>query len=82
MIQVGETISVIASFGMSHRMKPVEFQWSGRQIDVKEITYEWQTKEGEKDIYHFSVTDGRSLYELTFDAKSILWRLENLVTDS
>ena len=75
---VGETISVIASFGRSHRIKPVRFNWSGKLFEIKEITYTWKTKEGKKNIYHFSVTDGRSLYELVFDADSLIWRLENL----
>ena len=75
---VGETISVIASFGRSLRIKPVRFNWSGRLFEIKEITYAWETKEGKNNIYHFSVTDGRSLYELTFDTDTLLWRLESL----
>jgi hypothetical protein len=75
---VGETVSVIASFGQPYRIKPVRFNWSGRLFEIKEITYTWKTKEGKKNIYHFSVTDGGSLYELTFDAASLIWRLENL----
>lgn len=75
---VGETISVIASFGRSHRIKPVRFNWSGKLFEIKEITYTWKTEEGRKNIHHFSVTDGRTLYELTFDTNSLLWRLENL----
>jgi hypothetical protein len=77
---VGETISVIASFCLPYRIKPVRFNWSGRLFEIKEITYTWKTKEGKKNIYHFSVTDGGSLYELTFDTDSLLWRLENLET--
>jgi hypothetical protein len=77
-VYVGETISVIASFGRSHRIKPVRFNWSGKLFEIKEITYTWKTMEGKKNIHHFSVTDGRSLYELTFDTDSLLWRLENL----
>jgi len=77
-VYVGETISVIASFGRSHRIKPVRFNWSGKLFEIKEITYTWKTEEGRKNIHHFSVTDGRTLYELTFDTNSLLWRLENL----
>ena len=75
---VGETISVIASFGQFYKIKPVRFNWSGKLFEIKEITYTWKTKEGKKNIHHFSVTDGRTLYELTFDTNSLLWRLENL----
>ena len=77
---VRETISVIASFGQSYRIRPVKFNWAGRLFEIKEITYTWKTKEGRKNIYHFSVTDGGSLYELTFDTDSLVWRLENLET--
>ncbi|MBA4418615.1 MAG: hypothetical protein C0392_12020 [Syntrophus sp. (in: bacteria)] len=76
MMQVGQTISVLASF--SAGMKPLQFRWSGRIIKVKEITYTWKSREGQKDIFHFSVTDGDSLYELTFDTRSLLWRLEHI----
>jgi len=75
---IGETISVIASFGQSYRVRPVRFNWSGRLFEIKEITYTWKTKDGKKTIYHFSVSDGKSLYELIFDTDSLLWRLENL----
>ncbi len=75
---VGETINVIASFGLPYKIRPVRFNWSGRLFDVKEITYTWKTKDGKKNIYHFSVTDGKSLYELIFDTDSLTWKLENL----
>jgi hypothetical protein len=78
MMYLGERISVTASFGFAYKIKPVRFSWSGRFFKVKEITYTWKTKEGQSDIYHFSLTDGRALYELTFDADSLIWRLENL----
>ncbi len=77
-MNVGETISVIASFSQAYRIKPLRFRWSGRLFEVREITYLWKSAEGQGEIYHFSVTDGRSLYELTFDTKSLLWRLEKL----
>jgi hypothetical protein len=75
---VGETIHVIASFGLPYRVRPVRFRWTGRLFEVKDITYSWVTEEGASKIYHFSVWDGKTLYELTFDADSLLWRLENL----
>jgi hypothetical protein len=78
MMEVGETISVIASFSQGYRIKPLRFRWSGRLFEVREITYLWKSAEGQNEIYHFSVSDGRSLYELTFDTGSLLWRLEKL----
>lgn len=75
---IGETISVIALFGLPYKIKPIKFKWSGRLLSVRDITYSWKTREGEGNIYHFSVSDGKTLYELSFNAASLIWRLENL----
>jgi hypothetical protein len=80
MIYLGERISVTARFGFSEKIKPVKFYWSNRFFEVREITCVWKTKEGQTDIYHFSLTDGQALYELTFDTGSLVWKLENLET--
>jgi len=77
-MDIRETISVVASFGLPYRIRPLRFKWNKRLFEVKEITYSWQTKEGQRDIYHFAVTDGNTLYELSFDAHSLIWRIENL----
>jgi hypothetical protein len=77
-MDIGENISVIASFGLPYKIKPVRFKWSGKLRDVKDITYSWTTKEGQSKIYHFSISDGKTLYELSFDTSSLLWRLEKL----
>jgi len=75
---IGETINVVASFGLPYKIRPVRFKWSGKLREVKDITYSWTTREGQSSIYHFSVTDGNALYELSFNVTSLLWRLENL----
>lgn len=77
-MDIGETISVIASFGLPYKIRPVRFKWSGRLFEVKDITYAWQTKEGPTKFYHFSVSDGKTLYELSFDTTSLLWRIDKL----
>lgn len=77
-MEIGESISVIASFGLPYKLRPVRFRWSGKLFEVKEITYSWQTQEGRAKVYHFSVSDGKSLYELAFDTNSLIWRIENL----
>jgi len=75
---VGEYVKVLATFAPAYKIRPVKFHWAGRTIRVSEITYTWRSKEGRKDIYHFALTDGSALYELLYDAESLLWRLENL----
>ena len=77
-MDIGETISVIASFGLPYRIRPVRFRWSGKLFEVRDITYSWQTREGQKRIYHFSISDGQTLYELSFDTSSLLWKMEKV----
>jgi hypothetical protein len=77
-MHIGEAISVIASFDPPYKVRPLRFKCSGRLLEVKEITYFWKTREGQSQIYHFSVSDGKTLYELSFNTNSLLWRLENL----
>jgi hypothetical protein len=79
-MQIKEDITVLASFGKPYRIKPLRFTWSGRTVEVKEVTYTWKTREGQKDLHHFSITDGSTLFELSFDAVSLLWRIESLET--
>lgn len=77
-MHIQETINVVALFGLPYKLKPVKFKWSGRLFEIKEITYSWKTKEGDADIYHFSVSDGKTLYELTFNTSSLIWALERI----
>ena len=77
-LDIGESISVIASFGLPYKIRPVRFRWSGKLFEVKEITYSWQTRDGRDNIYYFSVSDGQTLYELSFDTSSLLWKMEKV----
>jgi len=77
-MHVGKTVSVLVSFTLQGNITPLRFQWAGRLIRVQEVTYRWKSRNGTKEIHHFSVTDGSTLYELTFDSISLVWRLENL----
>jgi hypothetical protein len=78
MLEIGERVSVIAAFGVMKRLKPVRFSWAGRQVEIREITSEWTTSKGRSKLLHFSATDGSTLYELSFDLSSAVWRLERV----
>jgi hypothetical protein len=77
-MQLNENISVIASFGLPYKLRPVRFRWNGRLMDIKEITYQWQTREGSQRLYHFAVTDGSSTYELSFNSALLVWNVEGV----
>lgn len=75
---IDESISVIALFDAPYRIKPIKFLWGKRSFKIKEITYHWKSNKGSSTIYHFSVTDSRTLYEISFNSNTLLWRLEAL----
>jgi hypothetical protein len=78
---IGEKVPVMAVFGGSCGLKPFKFKWLERIITVTDITYSWVDMKGKSKIYHFSVTDGRVLYELSFNTTSLTWNLEKIETD-
>jgi hypothetical protein len=78
-VEINETISVGAVFSRG-RIKPVWFVWKGRQVQIRESTFTWRTREGSAVILHFSVTDGQGLYEICYNAESFNWRLTKAET--
>jgi len=77
-MEIGHFVTVLAVFDPSYKIRPLRFRWSGRLVRVEEVTYTWKSKEGRHEIYHFSITDGSALYELSYNTDSLLWKLEHL----
>ncbi|MFQ5442768.1 MAG: hypothetical protein ACE5EB_08610 [Thermodesulfobacteriota bacterium] len=73
---IGEPIKVIAVFDGG--IRPVRFKWNGRVYAVKEITYQWRSREGSAVRIHFSVFDGASLYELSYNQGTMKWSIEGV----
>jgi len=78
--EIGEAVKVGAVFEGS-LVCPKWFKWVGRKIDIKEITYTWETKHGEAPLLQFAVTDGVTMFELSFNKKSLEWRLEKSIVE-
>ncbi len=79
--EIGERVEVAVLFGRGEKVRPVWFLWNGRKIKIREITYRWTEQEGEEVFFHFSVTDGASLYELAYSTKKLLWELVAVETE-
>jgi hypothetical protein len=73
-IVIDQPVKVGAVFSRG-TIRPVWFTWNGRQVRIKETTFIWTTFEGSSTIHHFSVTDGKGLYELCYNADASLWKL-------
>ncbi|MFC1496179.1 hypothetical protein ACFL52_02060 [Candidatus Margulisiibacteriota bacterium] len=60
------------------RVFPRWFVWEGRKYNILEINYTWEDHEGIEKLFCFSVTDGVNSYELSFNIKRMIWKLEKL----
>jgi hypothetical protein len=75
-VELDEPISVGAVF--SHgEIRPVWFARGRRQVRINEIDLTWKTREGIACIHHFSVTDGKGMYEIVLNTATMLWRVIN-----
>ena len=72
--EFNEPIQVGAVF-RGNRLKPLWFIWNGRRYKIKEVTYTWNDRNGEEKLYHFSVSDGKTLYEICFNDNNLTWHL-------
>ena len=77
---IKEKIKTGAVF-INGRIEPRWFLWKQRKIEIKKITFSWNTAEGASPLIHFSVTDGSTYYELSYNKKSLEWMLEKTATD-
>lgn len=73
-VSIDEQVRVAAVFAHG-RVKPVWFDWKGRQIRLKETAYDWTTREGRAVVIHFSVSDGANLYEICWNRETLVWTL-------
>jgi hypothetical protein len=73
--EIGEPIKVGAVFYEEKRIIPKWFVWQGRKYTIQRITFTWQVKEGSVTLYHFSVTDGNTLFEICYHPTTLRWHL-------
>jgi hypothetical protein len=78
MERIGELIRTAAIFTPGERIKPVWFDWRRRQHKILETSYFWKEQVGDTVLLHFSVTDGGALFELVYDTREQLWRLQGI----
>lgn len=72
---IHEPVAVVAVF-KNGQVKPARFLWRGRNIHIDRIGLCWKTNQGMARIWHFSTVAEKTLYELTFDAVGLNWKLE------
>lgn len=57
------------------RLRPFMFIWRNREYHVQDITYVWREIQGQAEVYHFVVSDGANVFELSYNAKALDWTI-------
>ena len=73
--QVDEKVNVGAVF-KNGRVFPRWFLHRDQKVSVETITYSWQERKGDSIYYHYAVSDGENLYDLSFHPGDLVWILE------
>jgi hypothetical protein len=78
--QLNEKIQVLAWF-KGAKIHPRLFVWNHKNYKVREITYNWQERQGGEIISYFSVSTGTDLYQISFNNTSFAWRLDKVMVE-
>jgi hypothetical protein len=58
-------------------IKPVIFEWNGRNHKIKKVNLAYQEREGRSINYYFGVeTDGDEIFKLKYNDQKLIWTLE------
>ena len=63
------------------KLRPVMFIWRNREYRVQDVTYVWREIQGQAEVYHFTVSDGASVFELSYNAKALDWTITGTYTE-
>ena len=59
-------------------INPKWFKWMDKKYDIKSVSMRWKSFSGNAVITNFSVTDGKNLYEISFNNKTFEWMLNKI----
>lgn len=63
------------------RLRPVMFIWRNREYRVQDVTYVWREAQGQAEVYHFTVSDGANVFELSYNAKALDWTISGVYNE-
>ncbi|MFH1507167.1 MAG: hypothetical protein ABIG46_01890 [Candidatus Omnitrophota bacterium] len=76
--ELNERIQVLAWFKNS-KLIPRYFVWNNQKYRIREVTYNWQEKQGSQVINCFSVSTGTNLYQISFNNITLGWRINRII---
>ena len=78
---IDKLIKVGAVF-IGGRIVPKWFTHDNKKYGIKEVNYQWEDWEGQEKLLLFAVSDGTNSYEISFNLKRLVWKLNKTSTDS
>ena len=76
--QLNEKIQVLALFKAA-KIYPRMFIWNNKKYKIKNITYNWQERQGSEVVNYFSVSTGTDLYQISFNNTSYSWKIDKII---
>jgi len=76
---LNDPIDVAVDFAGS-RIRPRHIVWDKKAYQIQTVNLIHRTKEGETNIYYFSVSDNANFFKLRLDTHTLEWRLVELYT--
>lgn len=79
--QLNEPIEVLVKFHKT-RVIPSFFKWRQRTYRVEKVNLVHHEKEGENQIYYFSVSDNANFFRLAFSTRDLSWKMKELYNEA
>ncbi len=78
--QLNEPIEVLVKFYKS-QVVPSFFKWRKKTYRVEKVNLVHHEKEGENQIYYFSVSDNANFFRLAFSTRDLSWKMKELYNE-
>ena len=78
---IGDVVKVRADFP-GGRIAPILFKWEGQIYRITKINTQWTDYQVQHPVHYSSVEAGGTIYELSFNTKDLVWRLERVVLEA
>jgi hypothetical protein len=76
---INKDVNIVAYYfkNSARRLRcfPKRMEYDGRQVNFTETGLVHPTKQGQRMIHVFDMTDGNADYRLEFDAQNLSWKL-------
>jgi hypothetical protein len=78
-IQINKDVNIVAFYFKNYNRRlrcfPKRMEYDGKRINFTETGLVHPTKQGQRMIHVFDMTDGSADYRLEFDAQALSWKL-------